>query len=483
MKDFIGLWIIMLFVSCGSGTSADTQTVSSNTQTTQGDLNLQVTINGAPNQEAKLLGIYEEQYFQIDTSRSDANGKFIFQRDTLLPTGAYFVLLTADNTHFQILIDKEDHHGKLETTKGNIVKSFKAVDSPNNVLLYENLSYEADLDKEFKAVQAKMEAADAASMEYKLLEKENDALVKKREDHIQTFVDNHPNRFFTRFKVTGQNPKLKKPLLDNGEVDKELQVYHYRQEFWDNMDFSKSEMLRTPVYFNKLKTYVKDITPQMPDSVIKYADILMAKTKGNKDLFKYTANFIALQYRKPTTMGMEAVFVHMVDKYWTADQAFWSNPEEIKGLRGEISLMKPSLLGKTGQDLRGKNENDQYISMYDIKEPIIVLYIFSYECENCKKESVKLVQFAQEWKNKGVGIFTLSLNDDKEQWKNYLRSNRMNFKNIFDPDRESNYHLKYHIDDTPEMYVLNKDRKIIASNMKTEQLETIIEREREENPW
>ncbi|HXH18037.1 MAG TPA: TlpA disulfide reductase family protein, partial [Chitinophagales bacterium] len=135
-----------------------------------------------------------------------------------------------------------------------------------------------------------------------------------------------------------------------------------------------------------------------------------------------------------------------------------------------------SLIGQTGQDIRAKNEYGQYISMYDIKAPVIVFYIFSYECDNCKKETPKLVKVINEWKSRGVDCFTLSIDADEAEWKKYLRENNMNFHNVFDFQRESKYHLKYHIDVTPEMYVLNQDRKIIASNINSEQLPSIFER-------
>jgi len=139
--------------------------------------------------------------------------------------------------------------------------------------------------------------------------------------------------------------------------------------------------------------------------------------------------------------------------------------------------MKPSLIGQTGQDFRAKNEFGQYISLYDIKSPIIVLYIFSYECDNCKKETPKLVEVINQWKDRGVDCFTLCIDDKEEEWKKYLKEYDMKFHNVFDFQRESKYHRKYHIDVTPEMYVLNKDRKIIASNIDSKQLPEIFERE------
>jgi peroxiredoxin len=352
----------------------------------------------------------------------------------------------------------------------------KVKNSIDNELLYKNLKFEADIQQKFEPVNKRLEEFPEGTEEHRLAQEEQDRLVGERKAHLKWFSDNYPDAFFTKFKIAGQNPDLKKPLLPDGSVDKDLQVYYYRNEFWDNVDFSDVRLLRTPVYSNKLKKYMKELTPQIVDSIIKYADIVTMKSKADKEMFKFTANWIALQYKNSKTMGHEAVYVHMVDKYWTIDQAWWSDSTEINGLRGEVSLMKPSLIGQTGQDIRAKNEFGQYISLYDIKAPVIVLYIFSYECDNCKKETPKLVKVINEWKGHGVDCFTLCIDDKEDEWKDYLKKNNMNFHNVFDFQRESKYHRKYHIDITPEMYVLDKDRKIIASNINSEQLPSIFER-------
>jgi len=436
---------------------------------------LKVKVNGFSSEEVKLMGFYGDQNWIVDSVMADASGNFEFKKDTPLLAGMYF-LVFPDQSYAQLLVDK-DQQFSLEFNKADIVNTMQVKNSLDNELLYKNLQFEAEIQKKFEPVNKKVEELPEGSEERKKAEQEQEKLVAERKGHIQWFVNNHPEAFFTKFKIAGQNPDLKKPLLPDGSVDKELQVYYYRNEFWNGVDFSDVRLLRTPVYFNKLKKYMKELTPQIVDSVIKYADIVTLKSKVNKEMFKFTANWIALQYKNSKTMGHEAVYVHMVDKYWTYDQAWWSDSTEIEGLRKEVNLMKPSLIGQTGQDIRAKNEFGQYISLYDLKAPVVVLYIFSYECENCQKETPKLVKVYNEWKNRGVDVFSLCLNENESEWKKYLKESGMTFHNVIDFQRESRYHRKYHIDITPEIYVLDKDHKIIASNINSEQLSDIFRRQ------
>lgn len=217
--------------------------------------------------------------------------------------------------------------------------------------------------------------------------------------------------------------------------------------------------------------------PQAADSLIKYADVVIDLSKANKELFKFTVNWIALQYKQPKVMGQEAFYVHLIEKYWTYDQAFWAKDYEVDRLRQQAKLIKPSLIGNIGQNLTGNDEKGKQISIYDITAPFTVIYLFSYDCENCKKESPKLVKFYNEWKNKGVDIFSICIDGEQDEWKKYLTKNGMTFHNIFDPKNATGFGARYHVEHTPQIYVLNKNHKIIASNILSEQIPKIIEEE------
>src|SRR5690606_37053411 len=155
----------------------------------------------------------------------------------------------------QLLIDQQQKFS-IEFNKTDIVNSMKISGSKDNELLYKNLQFEAGMNKRLEAVQQQLNQAEKGSDTYKRLEKEQEKLVAERKAHIQWFTDNEPNSFFTKFKIMGQNPDLKKFYKPDGSLDDQLQVYHYRKEFWEGYDFSDVRLLRTPVYFNKLKRYI-----------------------------------------------------------------------------------------------------------------------------------------------------------------------------------------------------------------------------------
>lgn len=58
--------------------------------------------------------------------------------------------------------------------------------------------------------------------------------------------------------------------------------------------------------------------------------------------------------------------------------------------------------------------------------------------------------------------------------KKFAKKYNVNWIDVIDSRLESKYHLKYYIDITPEVYVLDQDFRIIAKNLKTNQIEGVL---------
>ena len=288
----------------------------------------------------------------------------------------------------------------------------------------------------------------------------------------------YPDSYFTKFKIAGQNPDFVEFRKANGDIDTVRQVVHYRDHFWDGFDFADERLLNTPVVANKLRRYIKELTPQHPDSIIKVADAIIRRVLPYKPYFKYFSNWIALQYEntKTTVMDGEAAYVHIVNNFFTPELAFWDKPENIEKLRKHVWEMEASLMGKKGPDVVAKNQFGQDKSIYEITAPIVVVFMFSPDCEHCQKDADQIQAIYEKWKPRGVEFYGVSVNTTEKEWKDFIAQHKFTFTNVFDPTNRAIY-AKYYVDITPELYVLNKDRIIVAKNLHAEQLEAIFEKQ------
>jgi thiol-disulfide isomerase/thioredoxin len=427
---------------------------------------------------AKLIGVFGDQNYLADSAVIDNTGKCVFKNKDTYKTGLFY-LLFPNNTNLQ-LIFAADHKFSLETKMSNIVGEMVVKNSLDNEILYKHLKFQASyFEPKYAKLQGEANQLKQGSPEWTNSKSEIIKLLAEKESLISELRTKYPKLFYSKFKLSGQNPKVSEPLKSDGKIDTAMQLYQFKSRFWEEMDFTDENMLNTPVFFNKLNKYMKELTPQNPDSILKSASYIIDKSKGNKELFKFTANWIAIQYQptKTTVMDGEAIYAPLIEKYFTRDQAFWSDSAEISNIRKSAIQMKSSYIGKIGQNVWGNDVNGSRKEFYDLKSKIKVLFIYNPDCEHCQEQAPQLRKIYDEYKSKGVGLFSIATQGDYDKWKAFGPKYGVNWTDVTDPNLDSNYHLKYYVDITPEIYVLNENNIIVAKNLKAPQLPLILDRE------
>jgi peroxiredoxin len=438
---------------------------------------IDVTIQGLAAGKTRLVGTFGDQNYLADSAMVDANGHFLVRRDHPLPAGFYTFLIGGSKS-FSFLLDDNDQHLTIRANFADLVGSFQVEGGLNTGLFYESFRVQGKDDAEMARISETIKSNKSDSEPYKEALKRQKEILDARKAWLDDVAQKHPNALFTKFKIAGQNPEwitYKKP---NGDTDTIRQLVSFRNRFWDGVDFNDKRLLYTPVIVNKLKRFVKDFTPQNPDSIINVVDPFIRKSIPYKDYFKFFSNWIALQYEngKTTVMDGEAVYVHVVKNFFTPELAFWDNKESLEKLQKHVWEMEASLMGRKGPDVRAQDMNGQMKSIYEITAPLVVIFMFSPDCEHCQKEAPEIERLYKKWKPLGVDFYGIAVNTTEPEWRDFVKKSGFSFTNVFDPSNRAIY-AKYFVDITPELYVLNKDRTIVAKNLKAEQLETIFERE------
>jgi peroxiredoxin len=411
-----------------------------------------------------------------DSSIVDANGKLTLARKSPLPAGFYTFLLPG-NKYLSFLVDL-DQRFTVTAKAADIPGTAVASGDLNPRLFFENQRFQASIEPELTKLSETMQKNNPESSEYKAAKARQSELIAARKKNIDDIITKHPNAFFSKFKIAGQNPELRDFRKPNGDLDTIKQVVDYRNHFWDAVDFCDARLLHTPVIINKLKRHFKELSPQRPDSLILIADQFIQKSIKNKEYFKFFVNWIALNFEngKTTIMDGEAVFVHVVKKYFTPELAFWDTKESLNKIQKHVGEMEASLLGKKGPDVIAPDVNGELRSIYEKKAPLIVVFMFSPDCEHCQKEAPEVQALYEKWKDKGVDFYGIAIKTTDLEWKDFIQKNKFTFTNVFDPTNRAIY-AKYYVDITPEIYLLNSDRTIIAKNLHPNQLEAFFEKE------
>ena len=250
------------------------------------------------------------------------NGKFTIKSDTSYPGGIYYIV--GANDVVSLFLDKNQYFS-FKGNSGDLTRSLVFDGSLDNQLFYKNLIFEEDYQDQLNQINTNLELATPGSPEATQLEQQRDDLVAQREAHLDEFFTKHPSSIFSVFKKAGQNPTLRDIKLPDGSKDEGSQVYWYRNDFWESVDFNESRLLRTPVVTTKIDRFLTKLTVQNADSMIAAVDPVIQKTLSNREAFKLVVNYIGNYFKEPKFMGSDAVYVHLIQNYFTYDLAFWAS--------------------------------------------------------------------------------------------------------------------------------------------------------------
>ena len=441
-----------------------------------GNLDISIEVQDVQDGSFFLMGVFTDQYYLADSSVS-RSGVVKFKKDEAMKPGTYFLYFPDKQTSLQILLD-EDQKFSMKTDMGNLVGSMEVKGSLDNELLYKALKFErsqqADLTKvsqNFQTLQVGTPEHDQSILEHKKLM--DDKMTYLRELFVQS-----PKSMFTTFKEAGQNPNIVYEFNSDGSLGQEY-LTKLRAQYWENVNLADERLLYTPVISNKLEKHFTTHMPQNPDSIKRYATMLVDASLPYPEYLKYFANWITLKFEptKTSLMDAEAVYVHMIQNYFTKERAFWQDSVQSHGLQLRAYEMGQSLVGLKGPDVTAKGPDGKMYSIYELKADYIAVFLWNPECEHCQEQSPKLVKFHNEWKHKGFDVYGIVLDTDDAAWKRAIQSYGMAWTNVHDPTNRSIY-AKYFVDNTPELYLLNPERTIIGKNLKVFQLEQVIEQDK-----
>lgn len=438
---------------------------------------IDVTAVGISAGKVSLVGTWGDQNFISDTAVADASGHFVIRRERPIPAGFYTFLLPGQK-NFSILLDRDEQFVTLKVNVADVMNSIETKGALNNELFYQNLRFQSKQEPELNKLAEIIKNAPEGSAEKKQAKARTDELVAERKASLAATCKAHPQAIFSKFKIAGQNPDIVDFRKPNGDLDTLRQLLDYRAKFWDGVDFNDERLLRTPVVVNKLRRYMKELTPQHPDSLIKVGDALVRRVMPHREYFKFIVNWLGLTYEngKTNVMDGEAVYVHMIKNFFTPKLAFWASEKELADLQKHAWEMEASLMGRKGPDVQALDINGQMKNIYGMTAPIVVVFMYLPDCEHCQKEAPEVQKIYEKWKNRGVDVFGITMNTTDAAWREFHKKNGFTFTSVFDPTNKAIY-AKYFVDITPEIYVLNKDRIIIAKNLHPNQLEEVFERE------
>lgn len=437
---------------------------------------IEIKVHGLQDTISMLAYHFGNRQYIQDTVRINHEGKFSFKGDEKLDRGMYMIVLPGQK-YFEIIVDHNQHFS-IETEMDNFINTMKFENSPDNEIFYNYMRFISSENAVIGPARSELQdptTSQERQAELRDLLSEADTRVKAYQDEI---IDQFPDGLFARILMAQKEPSMPEaPLKEDGTPDNDYMYQFYKRNFWQNIDFSDDRILRTPVFHAKLNQYFTRVLIQIPDSIIAEADLLIEKARAHPEMFKYVVFFVTNTFERSQIMGMDAVFVHMVENYYMTGEADWVTPEQLERISERAMALKPLLIGKIAPDITMFTPDRTPLSLHDIDARFTVLYFWDSECGHCNRQTPLLKEFYERLNPKGVEIFGANTEADRNKWLDYVRKNNLEWIQVNDPANASGFRDKYDIWATPLIFLLDEDKRIVAKRITVEQAEEIINRE------
>ncbi|MEM6264101.1 MAG: redoxin domain-containing protein [Bacteroidota bacterium] len=474
--------VSLLLVGCSQSSSPDnkdTETVQapvaedSGIRETPTDYHrIAIKLNGYPTDTVFLGGHYGDQKLLKDTSYVK-DGMVVFEGDQPLDGGIYMAVLPPDNRYFEFIVS-EDQDFSLTTDTADMIRAMKVEGSLENEVFYENLKFIDTKGRAITAAQEQMKTLQPGSEAFTATQEQLKQLSDEMNQSRVELTQKYPSFLYAKVITTMRDPEVP----ENPDPKDSTFAYRYtKAHYLDNIDFSDDRILRTPVFHNKIMFYMDRLTYQMPDSLNKSADDILARARANDDVFQYCAITLLNKYAKSKIMGQDAVYVHIVQNVYLTGDAFWSDDEQTKKIIERASALAPTLLNQQAHPITMEDPNGQQQSLYSIQAPYTILYFWDYDCGHCKKVTPKLAEGYPKYQKQGVALYAVSINGDIDTWKEKIKDYGIDIgTNVQDHARATGFDAYYDLRSTPRIFLLDKSKKIVAKQIDVEQLWDLLDR-------
>ncbi|QSE97079.1 thioredoxin-like domain-containing protein [Fulvivirga lutea] len=434
---------------------------------------LDFKVKGLADTTVYLGNYFGESTYLKDTARVNSKGEFTFDGNRDLESGMYFLVLNKTRL-FDFLVDKNKQF-KISTSTDDYVTNLSVEGDISNQLFIDDMKFNAERNKEaspfVKIVQDSLSSEQETQLARAELDKINDKVVA----HQDKIIEEHPDLLISKIFLANRRTDI--PETPEGEDPTEFGYKYLKKNYWNNFDLGDPAMLRLgrPVYKEKVENFFNRLIIPQPDSILKQVELLAKEAKATQDTYKYFIWTVTLLYQNPTIMGLDKVFVELIDKYFeSGEMDFWANAQLKKNLKERADQLRLSLIGNKAANMVMMDKNKQMKSLYAIPNKYTVIYFFDPDCGHCKKETPVLADFYNTTKY-DVEIFAVSADTSMVKMENYINKMGMKWITVNGPRTATgSYHNSYDANTTPTIYVLDDKKKIIAKKIPAARLEDFL---------
>lgn len=247
-----------------------------------------------------------------------------------------------------------------------------------------------------------------------------------------------------------------------------------------------------PTLDEKLGEYLHAIRREPVEVQCSEADFLISACTDSV-VRQNVAERIFRHYINTGIMGLEAVAVHVFDKWFSDGPVKMKNREEFLAAKIFADFNRQSLIGRKAPELSLRDTSGNAVTLFRQKTGESaqkgdassngrwsILYFYDTGCPKCIAESIMLENILEN-DNFDADFYAICTQDSRDRWTEWISghfnlpegSNTRVF-HLWDPEMSSGFQIRYGILETPRIFLVGPDGIICGRGLDSVALEELM---------
>lgn len=397
-------------------------------------------------------------YKRAYVAKKDKNGNFVFKVSQNNPPVSFYLGFD-ENGLKPILLGTESEvlvEGSFTNLKAAVVKSVEFVQM--NAAMNRINSDKAEFGNYI--TQMRSAAGDTAVSQG--IQRNMKALDVRRQNFIDSLGKKNAYlqklaALHTYLSYQPSNPKY------NDELN------YFINEYFGLVDFKDPIYNFIPQVFDQFSDYTQNlISIGLPEEMQKSAlDNYLSKMVVGSQCHRYAMGGIVTRLIGSNKANN---FVYYAQEYL---KTYKSDEQEgmVKMLQNKIISMKGLMMGGDAPEITLNQPDGTPLSLSSYRGKLTLIDFWASWCGPCRRENPHVVALYQKYKNKGFDILGVSLDSNKDAWVAAIEKDGLQWKHVSDLGGWGSSPAKlYGVTSIPQTFLIDKNGKIVAKNLRGEQL-------------
>ncbi len=448
---------------------------------------IKVTFKPFKNQYIYLGHYFGKSYPIIDSALLNDKSEAVFKGNIKLNGGIYLIGYPGRSGFFEVLVDKQQHFSIIADT-ATIATELKFVNSSDNELFNKYQRFMTAKGKSLNKEQQNLRSATTKKDSTEAIEK-----LKKLDEEITEYrndiIKKNPGNILTALLLTMKEPYMTGRLKDPKTKEDSLASWQYfKKHFWDDVSFYDGRMAYTTFFEEKLDKYFNQLVVPNPDSVIKEIDWMLGTASINPEMTRFLLVKFVNRYLNQKYMWEDAVFVHLFEKYFSQKTYPWLSEAGKKTITDRAYSLMANIMGSPASDIELPDSTGAMKNLFSLQADYTIVVFWDPTCGHCKEVLPQIDSiYRAKWKMDGIKIFAVSKETDgtKKNWTDFIKEQKLEgwthvyYSKADDKARTDagipGYSQLYDVLTFPTIYLLDKEKRIVAKKLALEQINDVLE--------